>query len=138
MGNYYFMTSRLQTACNEFERALLENPLNNDIRKKLVICYLSNGEIAKSLKLFITLIRQDASIIIKAKNDMNCPCIEIINKFESEAPAGLDEIMYNKALGMLWLYRDKTRSVQFFEKVKSLNRNDSEVKEILNILSAFR
>lgn len=136
LANYYFMTGRFRSACSLLEQALVENPASQEIRKKLVLCYLANNEVEKSYHLFLTLVRLDPSIIIGSSKITGCPCAEILDAFESEASCQLEESWYLKARAMLWLYRDKTQSVRLFKKVKALNRDDTDVDEILNILSS--
>ncbi|MDP2365641.1 MAG: tetratricopeptide repeat protein, partial [Ignavibacteria bacterium] len=138
LANQYFMVRRFLDAETAFENLLAQDPLNRSARKKMIICLVHNGKIKKALELFYSLIKEDISIITSTNLiDDDCPCPEIITKFEN---INEPELLYQsklEILGMLWLYCDYYKSIQHFEKLKEFNPNEPIYSDILKVYKDF-
>ena len=87
LGNQYFIARKYESAAISLRQALLDNPNNNAVKKKLILCYTQLGEVKKALHLFKELIEADIDLIIDTdtKEDF-CPCPELIQKYGSVLP----------------------------------------------------
>ena len=135
LGNYYFMISRYKLACHELENALKRQRHNNDIRKKLILCYLDSGYFSKAYNLFRYLIKQDIADTFSDLNELAGPSRFIMKKFKKQSPKNMKKKDYYKVLAILSLYEDIPRSIEYFEITKSLSNNDKSIDTILKILS---
>ena len=138
LANQYFMVRRFSDAESAFENVLAQDPQNRFAKKKMLICLIHNGKIQKALDLFYDIITQDITIITDTNlEDDDCPCPEIIAKFEKlEEP----ELLFQsklEILGMLWLYCDYYKSIQQFEKLKEFYPNEKIYSDILKIYKDF-
>ena len=50
LGNQFFLTRRFKDATTNFEKALVLNPTNDDVKKKLIICYIQQNELKLALR----------------------------------------------------------------------------------------
>jgi pentatricopeptide repeat protein len=138
LGNQYFLVRRFADAEAAFEIVLKSNPLNKQVRKKLVICYIYNNNVRKALELFHELIREDVSIIVNTDVIADdCPCPELIEKFEKSREPRYSYINMLEVYGMLWLYCDLGKSIYYFEKLKEFNPSEKIYKDILSIYSSY-
>lgn len=135
LGNQYFLARRFQDATNQFEKALLTNPSNTNVKKKLIICYLQVNEIRMATKIFEDLISEDISIILNSDPDKDdCPCLKMISELEN-FHSNLTENEKNAALGILWLYCDIINSKKYFNKLLSSSPENSVYKKINQLLN---
>ena len=135
LGNQFFLTRRFKEATINFEKALLLNPTNNDVKKKLIICYIQQKELAIALKLFTDLIADDIDVIVKSdpsKDD--CPCQQMISEIEN-SQTKLTETEKNTMLGILWLYCDRLKSQSYFDKLIREEPSKLIYKSIANIIN---
>ena len=135
LGNQYFLARRYKDATNQFEKALLIDPLNTNVKKKLIICYLQANEISLALKLFGDLISEDISVILNSdphKDD--CPCLKMISELENFHP-NLAEDDKDTALGILWLYCDILNSKKYFNKLLSSAPQNTDYQKINRLLN---
>lgn len=135
LGNQYFLTRKFKDATTQFERSLLFTPNNNEVKKKLIVCYIQQKELKLALKLFTDLISENIEVIIKSdpvKDD--CPCRQIICDVENPS-SKLNESEKNTMLGMLWLYCDVLKSRMYFAKLLKIdpsNKNYQAINKIIN------
>lgn len=135
LANQFFLVRNFIPAKSIYERILDTDPENKSISKKLIICYVTTGEIGKALDLFFHLIKMDVDFIINTKTDSeDCPCPEIISKIENHEKLFDNEIEKSIALGILWLYCSLEKSIEYFKKIEVINSNDNRIKEINSIL----
>lgn len=132
LGNQYFLVGRYYDAIKELENALVSDPSNNQIKKKLIICYIKTNEIEKAFDIFNQLINQDISLIFESNNlNDNCPCSEIIYELEN-ANIIKDQNQNNLALGMMWLFFNAKNSINYFQKVLGIESIKLVIKLIEN------
>jgi pentatricopeptide repeat protein len=138
LANQYFLVRRFPEAETAFKNVLLTNPGNKSARKKLIICYLHNGHVRHALEMFYQLIKEDISFIINTDIIADdCPCPELIEKFEKLNKPKYSYINNLEILGMLWLYCDINKSIVYFEKLKEFNPSEKIYKDILSIYSSY-
>ncbi|VAX29001.1 hypothetical protein MNBD_IGNAVI01-3087 [hydrothermal vent metagenome] len=124
LGNQYYLSERYKEASEQYEKALLINPTNYSIKKKLIICYLQIGDLQMALKIFTSLISENIQVLLNCNLDCeNCPCQQKIYELENY-PAELSEKEKLEMLGILWLYCDIYNSRKYFSKLKKLEPND--------------
>ncbi len=138
LANQYFLVRRFSEAEKVFEKILSDNPKNNLAKKKLIICYINNGKIKEALNLFYDVISSDITVITNTNvaND-DCPCPEIITKFDKINEPSMSYQTKLEIMGMLWLYCDYYKSIQHFEKLKEFNPNEKIYSDILKIYKDF-
>lgn len=138
LANQYFLVRRFSEAEKVYEKILSENPNNLLAKKKLIICYVNNSKIRQALELFYNVISKDISVITSTNiKDDDCPCPEIITKFDKINEPTLSHQSKLEILGMLWLYCDYYKSIQYFEKLKEFNPNEKIYSDILKIYKDF-
>ena len=134
LGNHYFLSRNYAKAIDAFSKALGDNYPDN-ILKKLIICHITQGNISIAKEYFFRIITKDPYIIINTNiTDEDCPCPEIISYFEKNFyPAtSLDDLT---SLGILWLYCDMNKSIDYFNRANQLYPKDSFTYNSLNILN---
>ncbi len=138
LANQYFMVRRFSDAESAFENVLKNDPRNRSARKKMIICYIHNSKIKNALALFYEIIKEDITIITNTNiTDDDCPCPEIIAKFEGLEEPNLSYQSKLEILGMLWLYCDYYKSIQYFEKLKEFNPQEPIYSKILKVYKDF-
>jgi len=138
LANQYFLVRRFSEAEKVFEKILSSDSNNKLAKKKLIICYINNGKIKNALDLFYEVIVNDITVITSTNLiDDDCPCPEIITKFEGLNEPGLSYQTKLEIMGMLWLYCDYYKSIQQFEKLKEFNPNEIIYANILKVYRDF-
>ncbi len=137
LGNRYFIAHQFSRAIPELENALSFQEENDSIKKKLIICYVQVGQIEKALKDFYELLKKDPSIIINTDPYQDdCPCPGLVNEWENKFN---NQNTYNPnkylILGMLSLYCDDQKSIQYFREYIPNEDDRNIVKSILKMLS---
>lgn len=122
-------------AAREFEAALASDPRSKPVRKKLIICYAQLLRVSEALALFSTLIVEDIEFIINTSPDADdCPCPDLI--FEEEN--SIRQLSHPKAnlpiLGMLWLYCNAEKSLEYFEQAASADSDNTALQSIVKKL----
>lgn len=138
LANQYFLARQYLLARTAYEVCLKSESQNKSFKKKLIICYTQTGELSKALELFYSLISEDIEFIIDTdplKDD--CPCNELIKKYSSELSIMPDEIDELLRLGILWLYCDKDKSLEFFQKAHCLQANSTIINSILLKINSY-
>ena len=138
LGNYFFLNQNYQSACSELENALKDDPSNNAIQRKLILCYIKLGYFVDGYSLFYKLINSDIDSIVHCYFRENpCPCLEIIKEFNDLHFDFVSEKYYFISLGILWLYCDIDRSIFFFNKAKYDTETDNKLEHVINIISNY-
>jgi hypothetical protein len=131
LGNQYFLARRYAESCRELESELDKSSSPNRIAKKLIICYLQTDQLQKAFDTFYKLVTDDIEIITDTNPEKDdCPCPEII---DDNLPLleFKNEFELNLKMGILWLYCEPSKSLQFFEKIKKGNKDSERIKEII-------
>ena len=138
LANQYFMAKNYLFAVNALEKALLNDPNNKGMRSKLVICYTQTGKIKNAWDIFISLVEDDVDYILNCDPfSDDCPCSEILSDFEKKLQTRKNSIEYLLSLGMLWLYCDINKSIQYFLKAQTLDKDSSSINYILFHLVSY-
>ena len=135
LGNQFFLARNYAAAAEQLEEALLRDPSNKPMRKKIIICLNEIGEIRKAMTYFKALIKEDANFVIDTDPVADdCPCPELIYEAERFLYNNLDSVDFTLRLGMLWLYCDVNESFRCFQQAHELAPNDSDIKSIITLL----
>lgn len=137
LGNRYFIAHQFSRAIPELENALSLQEENVGIRKKLIICYIQVGRIEKALKYFYDLLKKDPFIIINTDPYQDdCPCPGLVDDWEKKLS---NQNAYNPnkflILGMLSLYCDEHRSIEYFRQYVPDDEDRNIVRSILKMLT---
>jgi len=117
LGNRFFMIRNYAAAAHEFEAVLAADPHTKPVRKKLIICYVQLGQIPEALELFLGLVEEDTEFIINTDPEADdCPCPELIFEEENGVKPQRGSKTSLAALGILWLYCDIHKSLEYFEQ----------------------
>ncbi|MFA3783663.1 tol-pal system YbgF family protein [Melioribacteraceae bacterium 4301-Me] len=134
LGNYHFLIRNYSSAIREFEK-IVNNSAAKKTQKKLIICYTQTGQLDKALDLFYKLIREDIRLITNTNPEKeDCPCPELTKKLEEEFLEKKDSYETNVELGILWLYCDKGKSLEYFQNAEKINSSDERISSIIQIL----
>jgi pentatricopeptide repeat protein len=135
LGNQYFIARKYESAAISLCEALLNDPNNNAVKKKLILCFTQLGEVKKALQLFKELIEEDIDLIINTdiKEDY-CPCPELIQKYGGVLPYEDNSKDLKIMLGILWLYCDAPKSLSFFKTVLEQEPDNEQIKSITSII----
>lgn len=138
LGNQYFMVRNYRAAKNEFELALKKNPLQNNLKKKLIVCYTQTGKVKQAIDMFNELISENIGIIIDTdpiKDD--CPCPELVEQIEKLKDTHTNSLDYHLILGIVWLYCDVNKSLEYFLKAKQLEASDNNIHKTIQIIENY-
>jgi tetratricopeptide (TPR) repeat protein len=139
LGNQYFIARNYPGAAQELEKALLNDQKSKPIKRKLIICFNEIGQIEKALQVFLSLVKQDAEFIINTDPVADdCPCPELVYIAENQSSNFVESFDYAARMGMLWLYCDVQKSLNYFDKAINMKPNDSGIKSVLAILDTYR
>ncbi len=135
LGNKYFLARNYEDAAINFHHTLQSDPINKSIKKKLIICYTQMGQIQKAFESFYTLVKEDIDFIINTDIVADdCPCPELIAKYGGILPYENDSYDLRIMIGMLWLFCDTKKSLDFFKAVLSEYPGDNRIKEVITII----
>jgi len=135
LGNKYFLARNYENAAVNFQQSLQKDPINKSMRKKIIICYTQIGQIQKAFESFYQLVKEDINFIIET--DLvadDCPCPELTAKFGSVLPYENESYDLKLMLGMLWLYCNAEKSLEFFKRIIVENPGDSRIREIASLI----
>lgn len=136
LGNHYYLSRNYAQAIDAFSKTFNSN-FPSHILKKLIICHITQGNIKTAKEYFLKVINDNPLIIIKTDViDEDCPCPDIIDKLENNfhPPASLDDLI---SLGILWLYCDLDKSVDYFKQANRLYPNDQFILQTMHILNSI-
>lgn len=132
LGNQYFMARNYEAAAIEFEKHLTSNPNSVNAQKKLIISLTQIKKYDQAITLFTNFIKDNIDRIIETdpiKDD--CPCPELVNNLEKITNGNSHSFITNQVLGVLWLYCDIYKSLEYFEKANEINPSDQQNNAIL-------
>ncbi|MGD9900199.1 MAG: tetratricopeptide repeat protein [Calditrichaceae bacterium] len=137
LGNRYFIANKFSRAIPELENALSFQEENDSIKKKLIICYIQVGQIEKALKYFYEILKKDPFIIINTDPYQDdCPCPRLVNEWENifnnQNTYTPDKFLI---LGMLSLYCDEQKSIEYFRQHTPDEGDRNIVKSIMKMLT---
>lgn len=135
LGNQYFLSRNFSKAKEAYENVLQAEPQNDFVKKRLIICYTQTGEILKAFDLFYEIVKKNIEII--TSTDLvadDCPCPELISKYENVKPNSECSRDTKLMLGILWLYCDAQISFEFFNTIASEEKSDTRINEIRNFI----
>ena len=136
LGNQYFMARNYLGAATVFQNVLKEDPNNVNARKKLIISYTQIGKFTQAVDLFSNFISENIDKILETdpiKDD--CPCPELVHNLEHLTEQGNESFTTYETLGILWLYCDIRKSVDYFEKALKLKPKDEKANAILILIN---
>lgn len=137
LANHYFLFRKFSTAKSIFEQLLYKEPTNKAVKKKLIICYITDRELEKALSLFVEIMEQDLDFLINSDyQSEDCPCRELIVKVESKEIEFTNESEKTIALGILWSYCSIEKSIDTFRAKELLHLGDKRIEEIRRKLTA--
>ncbi|MEW6196719.1 MAG: hypothetical protein AB1521_16350 [Bacteroidota bacterium] len=135
LGNYHFLVRNYLSAIKPLEKLIETEPCAKKAKKKLIVCYTQTGQLENALKLFYELIREDIDCITNTNPETeDCPCPHLTKDLECGLIERNDEYKLNIELGMLWLYCNKVKSLEYFEKAAEQNPADKKIASIIEIL----
>lgn len=132
LGNQYFMARNYLGAATVFQSVLKDDPANINVQKKLIISYTQIGKYSHAFELFSELVSTNINDIVATdpiKDD--CPCPELVNKLENLTDKGNESFTTYQTLGILWLYCDISKSVEYFKKALALKPKDERTNAII-------
>jgi len=139
LANQYFLARRYALACEAYEKVLKKHPRNNMVRRKLIICYTQIGEIQKALKIFKSCLDDDIDCIVKIDPIAeDCPCPELVGELETKLMKNLNSVDFHLMLGMLWLYCNIDKSLEYFKKALQLEPENVDIKNIIFKLISYQ
>lgn len=137
LGNHYFISRNYAQAIDAFSKSFHPSYPNN-ILKKIIICYITEGNLSIAKEYFLKILNEDPYIIINTDLvDEDCPCPDLINQIEDKlypAPSS-DDLT---SLSILWLYCDIEKSIDYFNKANISNPNDNFISQSLKILNRIK
>ncbi len=136
LGNQYFMARNYPAAKIELEKGFALTPENKGIKRKLIVCNIMTNDLSKAYSLFHELVAEDVEFIIIAdavKDD--CPCPEIIEEFDHNFNPQ-SEFDYNLIHGMLWLYCNPKKSLDYL-RMAALRNSSQTILEDIAIIEEY-
>jgi len=138
LGNQYFMARNYAEAVTQFENVLIQYPENKSIKKKLIVCYSQTGKLDAAVNFLYKMIIEDIEFIINTdpiKDD--CPCPELVEYFEKDNSANYDSAEFNLILGIIWLFCDINKSLEYFNKTNIIDAENIIVSKIISVLENY-
>ncbi len=137
LANYHFLTRDYANAVVELERVLAADPADRKAKKKLIICLTQTDRLAEALVLFRALITEDiASIIDTDVAWEDCPCPGLTTRLEQGGIPREDECRLFIELGILWLYCDKKKSLQYFRRAEACDPEQTMLSPIIHLIES--
>ncbi len=137
LANHHFLVRDYISAAESFEEELRLKKSSINLKKKLIICYTQIGKADKALDIVISLNSDEFESIINTNPQIeDCPCRDLINKIEKRSVFNPDLRNKYLVLGILWLYCDIRKSVEFLDLVQKLAKSDKRVNYIIKILES--
>jgi len=134
LGNHHFLLRDYVLALAHYEAVLSQGKSSIPVRKRAIVCYIQTRQVDEALPLFADLIAEDIGCIIGRDNEQEgCPCPEIIQEYESRMtgiPSQHDLI----AMGMLWLYCEPHKSLEWFERAIQQEPENPYLTTVVTIL----
>jgi tetratricopeptide (TPR) repeat protein len=135
LGNRYFLIRDYPRAAGALEKALVKDPANKAIERKLIVCYTQTGEIKKALEIFLSLAYKDLEFIVNTSLfDDDCPCAGLVFEMENMLFNNVNSLEFHLKLAMLWLYCDIEKSLYYFALAQRLAPDNRIIKQIITLL----
>lgn len=132
LGNQYFLTRNYSMAAATFSKVYARDPQNLSVRKRLIVCLIQTGELEKGFDLFYELVKENIEAITKTDPIADdCPCSELTEKYGKILPYEENSSDLKLVLGILWLYCDVNKSLEFFKQLYLLHTDDKRFQEII-------
>jgi len=139
LANQYFLARRYAQACDVYEQVFEKRPNDKFIRRKLIICYTQIGEIKKAIDVFVSCLEDDIECIIKIDPVAeDCPCAELVIELENKLASNLTSLDFHLLLGMIWLYCDEKKSLDYFFKARQIEPENAMVKYIIFLITSHQ
>ena len=84
------------------------------------------------------MINEDIDFIINTdpiKDD--CPCPELVHNFEKDLTVNHGSTDFNLMLGIIWLFCDVNKSLEYFTKTHKLEPKRQKIIEIIHLLKNY-
>jgi tetratricopeptide (TPR) repeat protein len=135
LGNHHFLLKDYVLALAHYEAVLSEEKASTAVRKRAIVCYIQTHQVDEALPLFADLIAEDIRCIIGHDNEKEgCPCPEIIQEYESRMTGSPSQNDLT-AMGMLWLYCEPNKSLQWFDRALQQDPNNPYLSSIFTTLA---
>jgi tetratricopeptide (TPR) repeat protein len=135
LANRYFIARDFAAAAPVFEKVLEKDPRNERARKKLVICHTQTGNLDRAIELLLETLREaPRSIIDTHPQEEDCPCPELTGTLWRRFPYELNQLDTMVKLGILELYCNLARSMNFWRQLVELEPNEPRFVQILELL----
>lgn len=139
LANQYFLARRYAEAVEAYEKVLEKCPKDKFIRRKLIICYIQIGELQKALDAFLSCLEEDIECIVTIDPVADdCPCPELVIELEQKLHVNLNSLDFHLMLGMLWLYCDGKKSLEYFFKAQQIDPENDVVKHIILLITSYQ
>ena len=138
LGNQYFLSRQFDRALHHLEKVLEQEPGNDRVKKKLIICYCETGHVRAAMRLFENVLETNISLIVDTDVvSEDCPCPDILERMNWYRKVAANSADFHSILGMLHLYCNISESINSFEKATQLNPDDDLLADILNRIRSF-
>ena len=138
LGNQYFLARNFEKALQQYEAVLDNAPVDEIIRKKLIICYCEVGNVDAAVALFDQVIHTNIDII--ALTDVvseDCPCPELLERMKWYEKVAANSFDFYCIVGMLSLYCDLNNSLKYFSTAQKLRPYDQRISRILKTIRSY-
>jgi len=134
LGNQYFMARHYVSAERELEPEYIKDSQNKGVRRKLIICYVQTRKFDKALDVFHSLVKEDLIFITSADKILDdCPCPELLDEYD-RTHSFADSYEFNLSHGILWLYCDESKAMEYLKQAFEVNSNDQRLKESIEFI----
>lgn len=139
LGNQYFMVRKFAEAESEYEKVLVKDPHNNNVGKKLILCYTQTGKLEKAKNLLREIVKDDISVIVNTDlvSD-DCPCAELIEKIDNTSEIEIPYLLKIEILAILWLFCNIDKSKYYVEKLISYKNTNPVYPEVLKAINTLQ
>ena len=138
LGNKYFLSRNYSMAAATYSKVYSSNPHNLSVRKKMIICFTQTGELSKAFDFFYQLVRENIRYIIDTDPvSDDCPCGELTSKYGMILPYEDNSSDLKLLLGILWLYCDAKKSLEFFSMLLDSRPNERRYVEIVSEIKNY-
>ena len=132
LGNQYFLSRNYSMAAHVYSEVNLADPQNLSVRKRLIICFTQTGELSKAFDFFYGLVKENVKYLIDTDAVADdCPCNELAEKYGRILPYEENSSDLKLLLGILWLYCDVNKSLEFFKQLSLINPDEKRFSDIV-------
>jgi tetratricopeptide (TPR) repeat protein len=138
LGNQYFIARNYPAAEIELEKCLEKYPESKPLRRKLIVCFTQTGKVKRALDMFTELIQEDIGFVTNADVEHDdCPCPEIVEEFEEKSTVGEYNLDNKIMLGILWLYCDTEKSLDYFRFADNKNPGNEKIQSCIRLIEKY-